>query len=287
VAAMRQHLQEHAAGREVGALPADFLATHRLCSCRVCGLLIGTRHGGVCPSCWPTARVSAVVSPSTASPPITPQLKEVFARRVATLKHVPKPARAIWAQCVARAVSFATATNTVGAWTELFMLPKCVLTSPPRQGAKHKRQAAQFTVSRCERWLQGDRQDLWASTPILQPRRSATGPQALREAQFRRVEELVRDGQISKACSALLAVPPLEPSPEVEKQLRAKHPCAISKPDLSDLGPAGPAASLSGEEVRKGISSFPKGSAPGPSGLRAQHLLDAVRLPTGMWLWPS
>eukprot|EP00666_Eupelagonemidae_sp_cell4sb_P017889 gene17889-biopygen41696 len=65
---------------------------------------------------------------------------------------------------------------------------------------------------------------------------------------------------------------------DVAQKLRAKHPAATCAPDLTDLAPASSAVpELDSDMVRKAIRGFPRGTAPGPSGLRAQHLLDALK----------
>lgn len=275
LSSMKAHLQEHAAGRVDGALPIGFLREHKLDLCRVCGLVISSRSGGACPSCWPVAR--APTSSSSASRSL-PSLEDVFSRSSATLKHVPKAARSLWARCLGEAVEAAMSSSSVEAWVELLMLPKCVLVVPPRRGKKH--QARRFTESRCERWLGGERMELWLDGRSSPPRRPGHSSDDS-ERRWKRVEELVRDGQYSKACRTLLSQPPLEESVVVEDKLRRMHPSVSADPDLSSFGPAGPAPVVSPSEVKEAIFSFPRGSAPGPTGLRAQHLQDAIRSADG------
>ena len=57
-----------------------------------------------------------------------------------------------------------------------------------------------------------------------------------------------------------------------------KHPQSVPPPLPS--GPAPPPYTVSESVVRKGVKSFPNGSAPGPSGLRPSHLREAVRCPS-------
>jgi len=275
VATMKPHLQEHVSGREKGSLPADFLSLHKLDLCKKCGALITQRCNGACPSCWPALRAPHLAA--TASSSQLPSLHDIFARRTSTVKYVPKVARPLWARCLSRALAAAVASPcSTAAWVELFMLPKCVLVRPPRNGGKHKEQAGAFTKNRCERWLEGERMSLWESAKSSQQRRPMTEKED-KDRRWLRVAELTRDGQFSKACSALISNPPLDQTPEVEAALRKKHPVAAGLLDVSPLGPAGPAPSLAEADVKEGVLSFPRGSAPGPSGLRAQHLQDAVR----------
>ena len=49
VASMREHLNRHATGSLHGAIPPDFMRTHRLDYCSVCSRTIHSRYRGVCP----------------------------------------------------------------------------------------------------------------------------------------------------------------------------------------------------------------------------------------------
>ena len=61
--------------------------------------------------------------------------------------------------------------------------------------------------------------------------------------------------------------------------MREKHPLAQEAPDLSDLAAPSRAQvpEFDSSLIKKMLKSFPRGTAPGPTGLRAQHLMDAVR----------
>ena len=60
-----------------------------------------------------------------------PSLDIIHGRFIPTVRHVPKDLRRLWAQCLSRSVARAVWANDVRAWSELQMLPKCVLCSPP------------------------------------------------------------------------------------------------------------------------------------------------------------
>eukprot|EP00660_Eupelagonema_oceanica_P018724 gene18724-20528_t len=157
------------------------------------------------------------------------------------------------------------------------MLTKSVLCVPPRGGKAHKRHLEKFTLRRCERWLSGERITLWNELPDRAARRTTKGSPDLRSHQDNRAIALARDGQLSKACKALLAVPPVECSEQTVRVLQSKHPIADVPPDLSDLAPPCAAPEIASDLIRKSILNFPRGSAPGPSGLRPQHLKDAIK----------
>lgn len=144
--AMRPHLDDHAAGQLAGAVPQDYLHSHGLDTCTECGLLLSQRYNGVHPRCRPAARAAmglAAVPHGEAD--LGPDIAQVCAAGVPVLRHVPKAARGVWAQCLARALAAVATTNSMAAWGQLLMLPKAVLMPAPRGGAKRREQAARFT----------------------------------------------------------------------------------------------------------------------------------------------
>lgn len=162
------------------------------------------------------------------------------------------------------------------------MLPKAVLRPPPRGGAHRRLQAAQFTLRRCERWLHGEREELWE--PLggrlfhrRQPRDDAEddGP----SASQRRCCALAAEGELSRACSALVTPPLLRHDAAVVAKLQAKHPSATpARPALVPLGAPAQAAvpDITTEQVLEAIRRWSRGSAAGPTGLRGDHLREAV-----------
>ena len=61
-------------------------------------------------------------------------------------------------------------------------------------------------------------------------------------------------------------------------EMQAKHP--QSPPVYPPPGPVPPPIVLHEAAIRKGVLSFPRGSAPGPSGLRPSHLHEATTCPS-------
>ncbi|CAE7525196.1 unnamed protein product, partial [Symbiodinium sp. CCMP2456] len=218
---MRAHLDDHCSGTLAGAVPQDYLDAHSLDLCQECGLLVSRRYNGVHPRCRPQARLAGP-RPGAQGEPTQhmPTLEEVMGHGAATVRHVPRLARAAWSQCLARTLAATHSRNTVQAWVELLMLARCTLVAPSRGGAKHRHQAA-----------------LPAPVPA---------------------------------------------SLEALAELRDKHPAAAA-PDLAVLGPARPALvpEFDAEAVIKAVRSFHRASAPGPSGLRPDHVREALATPHG------
>jgi hypothetical protein len=101
------------------------------------------------------------------------------------------------------------------------------------------------------------------------------------DAQKRaRAEEFAKEGLLSKACSALVSEPPVAVDNKVVNQMRSKHPGPRPMDEarcknLREISPAA-AVQVTAEDVGKAVRGFPRVSAPGPSGLRPQHLKDAM-----------
>lgn len=82
---------------------------------------------------WPQPSLSA--DPGSSSPSLAhslPSFSEICRLQVATLYHVPKAVRDIWADILSFALrSVVDCPEDLEAWSRLFMLPKCILFLPP------------------------------------------------------------------------------------------------------------------------------------------------------------
>lgn len=276
---MRNHLNEHGQGRFPGlpAVPQSYLAEHRLSQCPVCQRFLSTRFGGICPRCRPAARAAVAEVPAADDrhqEPRLPSLHEVFSKRASTKRYVPKGARVLWARCLTQATALAAHQNSVSAWIQLAMLPKCVL-RPHTRGGRGSRNAAEAqTKDLCRRWLDGERASLWAE--VTEPRVAKPGSTAAQKAQ--RCLDAAADAQYSKSCACLTGEPPVSVTPDVIEQMRRKHPSSRRPVDLATLPATHAAAALQVDAaaVAKEVRAFAQGSAAGPSGLRPEHLKNAL-----------
>ena len=87
---------------------------------------------------------------------------------------------------------------------------------------------------------------------------------------IRRAKLAVQDGQYSKDIKTLTSVGLATPSAEVLQEMLVKHP--QTAPPILPPGSVPPSATVTESVVRKGVRSFPNGSAPGLSGLCLSHL---------------
>ena len=109
---------------------------------------------------------------------------------------------------------------------------------------------------------------------------------AANSAAVRRAQKCIVEGSPGKALQQLTSPGLHDPrDPTVWEKLKQLHP--RGPPLLLDALPADICVDLGDQEaqafweplVKDAISSFPRNSAPGPSGLRASHLQDALRRP--------
>ena len=105
---------------------------------------------------------------------------------------------------------------------------------------------------------------------------SSSGSQ--QSSNIMRAKLAVQDGQYSKAIKALTSDGLATPSAEVLEEMLGKHP-QVAPPNLRS-GQVSPQFTVSELAVKKGVRSFPNGSAPGSSGLRPSHLHEAVGCPS-------
>ena len=199
-----------------------------------------------------------------------PSLGEVFTTSRPTLRHIPRRARNSWAKVLVRAVAAVVFYNNLNAWTELLMLPKCVLCAPPTQGRSNDTSVAAFALDRLSRWEAGERRSLWDDAPTYKN----ANPNTSDTARKTRAVTLARDGLDGKACAALTSTGLARENSANATKMRALHPTAPLPPrtPTSDLSLP---PDIDTDLVLKCLRSFPADTAPGPTGMRVQHFLDA------------
>ena len=251
------------------------------------------------PAQTPTRPGTALTSPS---PKLVPTFEEVFAAQVSTVRHIPAMCRAAVADELARLVSeVAVPSPTWEALHRLMCFPKLVMRSSNRGGQKHHHQATHDMERRLQRFQAGQLADLWREAQVQSregaPDRVRTRQQARLEedgelpaSQVGRIRALIEEGALSKATKLLLSEGLANSSdPSVRQALLDLHPPAQAHLVPGDDLPTYIAsnAAFDGDRdaqdaewtkvARRAISSFPPGSARGPSGLRPVHLSECCR----------
>ena len=231
----------------------------------------------VIPPCVPRDNAIAVTCTpytSTNQPPPsdTVTLSPVASSRI--LKRVPRGSRDHAAKKMASIVQNVVIGNDPLTWQRLLLFaPRCLRV--PRRGGKRWK-----LTSAVNQQIREEMPDVGPQT-IRQHGRQARNGRAgtdsfdiLASKVAGKLEEGDYRGAVRLACGSDSVA---EHSPETLEILNSKHP--RPHPD-SSIMPAPDAdlfaSSITEEDVRRAIMSFPNGSAGGPDGLRPQHLKDLI-----------
>ena len=99
---------------------------------------------------------------------------------------------------------------------------------------------------------------------------------SLEEANAERSRRLIQQGEYTRGTQALMSAGLAEHTPDTVRIMREKHPSA-PVPNFQPIGD-NQQLQFTGEQVRKAVLSFKRGTAPGPDGIRAEHLKAAIKL---------
>ena len=209
-----------------------------------------------------------------------PSWEEARTTRVATMRHIPKAARGEWGKTAAETFHAASQSpQEEKPWLLIYILARCVLVARPgEQGTAGGRSAAQRVKNACHRWRNGEASSLWKEATQESKvqrrgrRRKAQAPPTLEESNARRAKMLAQEGQLSRAAQALVSIGMESDSAAALAEMEDKHPHAEPPPEADP--PETPPISVSSDEVADAVRGFRPGSAPGPSGLRGEHLKE-------------
>ena len=165
-------------------------------------------------------------------------------------------------------------------------LTRCVLANPVRGGRSHWRDTLNTVRCRIRRWKAGAFNDLWSE--VLQEEKrlhnrrkrqnNDNSQRSQRAANARWARRAVEDGQYRKAIQALASDGLALPTVEVVDEMLSKHP-QVTPPSIpADSVP--PPTQVAEVDIVRALKSFPAGTAPGPSSLRANHIKEAVFCPS-------
>ena len=234
--------------------------------------------------------ICLLVSPGPAHSPFDALLllDSILCVRVPTLQHIPKAARDSWVFVLSDALSAVVSNHfPVSCWCKLLMLAICVLANPPRWVHSHWRDTLKLVQSRIQKWKEDWLIGLWddvrASIRGLvactaRVRSNPTSAEHCRHCNARRAPWAVSDGQFKKALQSLTSMGLALPTTNFLNEVLAKHPPA--EPPAAPKTPTPPPVTVSAEQAAGALRSFPTGSAPVPSSLRANHLKEAVFCPS-------
>ena len=248
----------------------------------------------------------------SAAPDLTPNLlpiplHDIFCAQIRTVESVPRRAT----QAVSSAFDFCLRrSNSALGWWRLLAFAKLVLCAFPSRGGGNRKAQADIEL-RARRFVEGDFAALWSEAkgtirtrqsrggaPITFPvdldslphhLQSALGTAVdvdnLSEVALHRAVSRARLGQYGRAASTLSAAT-IAPDTDVNLQaLMDKHPHS-PEPILPPPPATERILPLGKGKLKKLLSAFAPGTAPGPSGFRHQFLVDIMRRP-GCSIWPQ
>ena len=228
------------------------------------------------------------------------EIETLLKARIPTMRHIPNAIQREASQALAGAIqSYCSQKDTGSLWL-LISFAKLILRPVAGKGKNPGDQTAVILRQRIGRFLKGDTHGLWNDACAQYPDaiNGGTGPKRQRashppprgehpcpltQSQLDRVRQLLADGAAKKALQLLNSSGVHDPTdPTVLQRLEALHPppredIPISlplriPPALEDAAPG-----FWDTRVSEAITHFPRGSAPGPSGLRPAHLQDAIK----------
>ena len=216
-------------------------------------------------------------------PPLFFTLDDIFATRIATLRHIPKTAQREMASLKNRVWNdFLRNPDDEYHLVKAFAYTKLILFLPP--GKRHFKEKSAVVKQRISRFLDGRLNDLWkeATRPVRGKKR--TSPPST-SGNARRATDLAREGQYGQAAKALISQGLDFDSEEAVENMRSKHPSSPPPPPLPPSNT--PPYSIKAEEVLSALNSFHSLSAGGPSGMRPAHFKEAVASDQGHSLLPT
>ena len=223
---------------------------------------------------WPRPPLPPMEAPTlvVTGPPPRDIIHDYLRSRPKTVEFVPKSLRAEWNRVLSATLACIINDPTnEDRWCKLLLLPGLVL------GCDTITSSSSYTANirtRLHIWSQ----DRWLELLPHPSNARSTHPQAARHPDIssqnrRRCIKLAEQGRFGLAAKALTSLGLATTSDIVVESLHNKHP--PSDPPLLQPQEHPNIPLINRSELVKAISSFPSGSAPGCSGLRAQHLKDA------------
>ena len=201
------------------------------------------------------------------------------ARRVRTLRHIPKGARVQAASTLANIVEACVSErSSFVPWRKLFLFASTALAVPNPPASQKE---VSLTTS-----VKNQLQSFVVQPIIMENIHAVTGSASVINDNLKLkkcIETKIADGDITGAVRILSSDTALAPfNEEVAEALRSKHPPAPCDLQL----PAAPDDSteplrVTPENVKRSIRSFNPGSAAGPDKLSPQHLKELISQQTG------
>ena len=165
------------------------------------------------------------------------------------------------------------------------MFPRVILPAPARRRQSDAYSQARVVKERLSRWRKGEYKQLWVEAvdsckarPQSRKKTAQPQEQTQEELNAKRATKLGQDGQFTRALQSLCSSGMAKNNRELLNEMKRKHPPAPNRRAFSYQPESdSPQMIFSQAQVVKGINLFKRGSAPGPSGLRAKHLKAIIK----------
>ena len=211
-----------------------------------------------------------------------PSLEEVHRTFVTTCTWVPKAARGDFTRVfTSQCNRVAWNPDNTSVWILQLMFAKCILPAVKNRPDANNASAVRDRLSR---WRKGEYRALWneavkLTKKVVRGKRRGQEQQqpSQEEKNAKRATRLAHQGEYTRAAQSLLSAGLAEHNPSTIRDMQAKHPPAAHPSQFQSEADNTPQLSFTKEQVSKAINSFRRGSAPGPDGLRAEHLKVAIK----------
>ena len=211
-----------------------------------------------------------------------PSFQEASQTYIPTLKWPPRSVRADFTRTAADLwQQVADRPDDLQGWLLILIFPRAIL--PARmeldRGGEGESKA-KMIKERLRRWRQGEYSALWKEAVQLissrGKRKKKVQPleKSQQELNVERATKLCQEGQYTKALQSLVSLGLADHTAESLREMKAKHPA--SPPPIIPTTDSSPMA-FSPSQVLEACKTFHKGSGPGPSGLRPEHLMIMLK----------
>ena len=205
--------------------------------------------------------------------------EDIITTSICTTSHIPRNVRPLLAEIMASELRLASKGNIWSA-IRLHMLPKTTLGLPHRGDKKHRFSVSSAIKNHLSRWRDGDIRQLWLESKSRSKNHNTLPPSSStnKSINIKKACYKGKEGHYGKAIQVLQSQGVAHPSnTSALVDQKSRHPQNPLPTPLSNY-PA--TLSVSPEMISSCLSGFPKGSSPGSSNFRIQHLFEPI---CGSW----
>ena len=235
-------------------------------------------------TCNVMSNVDCLADPSAAVRDL--DLKAMWSADWPTMIHIPTPFIQEWSLIFSEALLRLSRFPTMENLTLLFCCSKLLLAAPAHGGKQRLNTTERLLRARLSKWHSGELTSLFNDVQAAWNKKSSKKPGVaadvissiaphLPSPLARRVRQLVASGSFSKACKVLCSRGIAADTPQTRASLASLFPQQQQSTTLS----TGDVGTFEPSELKAMLERTPLNLAPGPSGLRFDHLKALLLLP--------